>query len=66
MRIGSEEIIMAMNQSSNDEPRGAAIEKKRYEKPGFRFEEVFVTSALSCGKMPGGTQGDCHQQPKFS
>jgi hypothetical protein len=57
---------MAMNQSSSDEPRPAAIEKKKYEKPGFRYEEVFVTSALSCGKLPGGTQQDCVQNPKVS
>jgi len=28
----------------------APIEKKPYEKPSFRFEQVFVTTALSCGK----------------
>jgi hypothetical protein len=42
---------MGMNQSSKEEPRPAAIEKKPYEKPSFRFEQVFVTSALSCGKV---------------
>jgi hypothetical protein len=50
--------MMAMNQSSNDEPRGAAIEKKKYEKPGFRYEQVFVTSALGCGKT-NSTEGSC-------
>jgi hypothetical protein len=49
--------MMAMNQSSNDEPRPAASEKKPYEKPGFRFEHVFVTSALNCTKT--GTEGQC-------
>jgi hypothetical protein len=44
-------IIMGINQSSREEPRPAAIEKKPYEKPGFRYEQVFVTSALSCGKI---------------
>jgi hypothetical protein len=48
---------MAMNQSSNDEPRSAANEKKPYEKPGFRHEQVFVTSALSCGKVNPTQQG---------
>jgi hypothetical protein len=48
---------MAMNHSSSEEPRPAAIEKKPYEKPGFRYEQVFVTSALSCGKT--GTEGLC-------
>lgn len=34
-----------------------ASTKKPYEKPSFRFEKVFVTSALSCGKTSpvGGT-----------
>jgi hypothetical protein len=52
---------MAINQSSNQEPRPAAIAKKPYEKPGFRYEQVFVTSALSCGKT--GTEGSCSGGP---
>jgi hypothetical protein len=48
---------MAMNQSSSEEPRPAVIEKKPYQKPGFRYEQVFVTSALSCTKT--GTEGSC-------
>jgi hypothetical protein len=27
-----------------------AVTKKPYEKPSFRYEKVFVTTALSCGK----------------
>jgi hypothetical protein len=27
--------------------------KKPYEKPAFRYEKVFVTTALSCGKLAG-------------
>jgi hypothetical protein len=49
---------MAINQSSGEEPRPAAIEKKPYEKPGFRYEQVFVISALTCGKI-SPTQGSC-------
>jgi hypothetical protein len=49
---------MATNNSSSEEPRPAAIEKKRYEKPAFRYEQVFVTSALSCGKITS-TQSSC-------
>jgi hypothetical protein len=52
---------MSINESSNDEPLFAAIEKKPYEKPGFRYEQVFVTSALTCGKT--GTEGQCQLQP---
>jgi hypothetical protein len=31
----------------------AAAGKKPYEKPSFRYEEVFVTSALTCAKVSG-------------
>ena len=48
---------MSINESSNDEPLFAAIEKRPYEKPGFRYEQVFVTSALTCGKT--GTEAQC-------
>lgn len=33
------------------QPNTAAKQKKPYEKPAFRFEKVFVTTALSCGKL---------------
>lgn len=42
---------MAMNSSSGGEPNSAATVKKPYEKPSFRFDQVFVTSALNCGKV---------------
>lgn len=32
------------------ETTNTAAAKKPYEKPSFRFEKVFVTTALSCGK----------------
>jgi len=48
---------MPMNSSSREEPRPAASERKPYEKPSFRYEQVFVTSALSCTKT--GTEGNC-------
>jgi hypothetical protein len=45
---------MAMNDfTSDDAPRTPATKKKPYEKPTFRYEQVFVTSALSCGKIAG-------------
>jgi hypothetical protein len=57
---------MAMNSlSSNDESRTPATNKKPYEKPSFRYEQVFVTSALSCGKIPGTSQ-TCNSTPKVS
>jgi hypothetical protein len=42
---------MDIKNSSSEEPQSAATIKKPYQKPGFRFEQVFVTSALSCGKV---------------
>jgi hypothetical protein len=47
---------MAMNDTSSDSLR-TSEPKKPYEKPSFRYERVFVTSALSCGKT--GTEGQC-------
>jgi hypothetical protein len=50
---------MAMNNfSSDDTPSTPATNKKPYEKPAFRYEHVFVTTALSCGKV-NPTQGSC-------
>jgi hypothetical protein len=48
---------MAINDSSTENPR-AEVSKKPYEKPSFRFEQVFVTTALSCGKV-SSTQASC-------
>ena len=52
-----------MNNSSSDQSQSPA--KKPYEKPSFRFEEVFVTTALSCGKV-NPTQGSCAGNLKVS
>jgi hypothetical protein len=39
--------------------------KRKYVKPSFRFERVFETQALSCGKLP--TQvGQCNHRPSSS
>ncbi len=46
-----------MNDISSDTPRIPGI-KKPYEKPAFRFEQVFVTTALSCGKI-NSTDHNC-------
>ncbi len=40
-------------------------QKKPYEKPLFRFERVFETTALSCGKVHA-TQGGCMLNRKLS
>src|SRR5215831_1695638 len=41
------------------------IPKKPYEKPSFRHEQVFVTTALSCGKI-GATTAECTARPSAS
>jgi hypothetical protein len=55
---------MAINNSSSEEPHPAAIDKKPYEKPSFRYEQVFVTSALSCSK--NADQHNCQVNPPAS
>jgi len=39
--------------------------RKPYRKPAVRYERVFETSALTCGKI-SGTQGQCHSNRKNS
>ncbi len=56
---------MAMNHMQSDESRTPATNKKPYEKPSFRYEQVFVTTALSCGKI-AGLSSACNQGPKNS
>ena len=55
---------MDMNDSSSDKPQ-IAVTKKPYEKPSFRFEQVFVTTALACGKIDN-TQSGCGLNTKLS
>ena len=56
---------MTTTHSAGEELTPEAIAKKPYEKPTFRYEEVFVTSALTCGKTPGGG-GNCQGHPHTS
>lgn len=53
------------NNDMSTEDRAAPTAKKPYEKPTFRFEKVFVTTALSCGKI-GTTSMSCANNPKVS
>jgi hypothetical protein len=55
---------MDMNENSSETPNTPVI-KKPYEKPSFRFEKVFVTTALSCGKV-GTSSQSCIQHPSAS
>jgi len=56
--------IESSSNSSGDEARSAGASKKAYQKPGFRYEQVFVTSALTCSKS--GTTGLCGVNQKVS
>ena len=47
------------------QPGNAGKEKKLYQKPAFRYERVFETLALSCGKL-AATQQQCHSSRKTS
>jgi len=50
------------DKSQDDGPRPA---KKPYQKPSFRFEKVFETMALACGKIHP-TQFQCRFNRKNS
>ena len=39
--------------------------KRKYEPPEIQSQEVFETTALACGKLPGG-KGQCSAKPKAS
>ena len=56
-------MAMATKDSSPDLPNSTG--KKPYEKPSFRFEQVFVTTALACGKITV-TQSTCSGNTKAS
>ena len=43
----------------SDSADSAGEGRKPYRKPSFRFEQVFETLALQCGKMQG-TGGACN------
>ena len=55
---------MATNDLSSENQRSDAG-KKPYERPSFRFEKVFVTTALTCGKITS-TQSGCSLIQKAS
>ena len=44
--------------------KGSAA-KKPYHRPAVRYERVFETSAITCGKVQTN-QGPCHQNRKLS
>jgi len=42
------------------------MEKKPYQKPSFRYERVFETLALACGKIAGSGYPNCQISRKTS
>jgi hypothetical protein len=55
---------MSTENSSTEKQQLTTTGKKPYEKPSFRFEQVFVTTALTCGKT--GQEGQCSVLVKVS
>ncbi len=55
---------MAMKEAFSEESQSTTV-KKPYEKPSFRHEQVFVTTALQCGKI-GNISQSCSSTPKAS
>jgi hypothetical protein len=49
----------------SQQPGSAGKDKKLYQKPAFRYERVFETLALSCGKI-GPTLPQCQFTRKTS
>jgi hypothetical protein len=47
------------------QPGNEIKEKRKYHKPTFRFERVFETQALSCGKIIS-TSANCQFSQKTS
>lgn len=56
---------MKQTTHSNGQPDLAPGARKPYHKPAVRYERVFETSALTCGKVQT-TQSGCHQNRKTS
>jgi hypothetical protein len=47
---------MTMNDLPHDNPRTPDT-RRPYEKPSFRYEKVFVTTALACSKIGSSSLG---------
>lgn len=56
-QLGRDRLFMDNNNPASDEFRNP-VDKQPYERPSFRYERVFVTTALSCGKI-SSTQLSC-------
>jgi hypothetical protein len=58
----SESEEKRLNRTGAEETYAA---RKPYQKPEFRFEQVFETRALACGKI-SSTQAQCASNTKTS
>jgi hypothetical protein len=56
---------MTTNEAVEKTPGSTKPAKKPYEKPAFKYERVFVTTALSCGKVDPTSQA-CVSNSKTS
>ena len=56
--------LLTMETNHSSEPVSATTGKKPYEKPSFQHEQVFVTTALACGKIPAHRL--CHGNARAS
>jgi hypothetical protein len=57
---------MNKKKQATEEPQTSKARPKRaYQKPSFKHEKVFETTALSCGKIDT-TQGQCGRSPRAS
>ena len=54
---------MDANRSSEKRPKAGV--KKPYQKPSFRYERAFVTTAMSCTKVAGRSR-ECNASPSAS
>jgi hypothetical protein len=58
-------LLPQEEEAATDADSQAVASKRPYQKPAFRFERVFETMALSCGKVVT-TQFQCHFHRKNS
>jgi hypothetical protein len=54
-----------MTTKDQTDKQGAVVLRRAYHPPTVRYERVFETSALTCGKVQT-TQSGCHQNRKTS
>lgn len=61
----NDRIVSGKNSGAEDQSARPLTAKKPYRKPSYRFERVFETMALSCGKV-GPVEFQCRFNRKNS